>query len=302
MEVWTLGSCVELMSLTVFPVQPDEGLKRRVKEHWEKDPCAIRYADCADRDIVHAFADVDQRLYEQDYMRAEFAAFAKARDKKVLEVGLGVGSDLLSWARAGADVCGVDLTEASVNLIRRRLMAEGLSAQVMVGDAENLPFPDSHFDIFYSWGVLHHTPDTEKAMRQAWRVLKPGGTLKLMLYHYPSVFAYLIWMLYGPLKGKFVNPRKIVFDHLESPGTKAFTEDEVQEMLARTLVHGTPQTVKIQPYLASADLLTFELSDKYRGRKWQIIRQIYPRKLVKLLVGDKFGFFMTVEAVKPQFQ
>ncbi len=288
------------MSLDAFPVRSDEQLKRRVKEHWENDPCAIRYADSSNSDIVAVFADVDRQLYRQDYMRVAFAGFENARGKKVLEVGLGVGSDLLSWARAGADVCGVDLTEASVNLIRRRLDAEGLHARVIVGDAENLPFEDGQFDIFYSWGVLHHTPDTERALRQAWRVLKPGGALKLMLYHYPSVFAYLVWMLYGPLWGNLASPRRVVFDHVESPGTKSFTEDEVREMLARTAGGGlAPQSIKVRPHLASSDLLTFELSEKYRGRKWQIIRRIYPRNLIKRFMGDRYGFFMTVEAVKP---
>jgi ubiquinone/menaquinone biosynthesis C-methylase UbiE len=289
------------MSLDAFPVRPDEELKRRVKEHWEKDPCGIRYSDSSNSDIVAAFSDVDRQLYRQDYMRAAFAGFEQARGKKVLEVGLGVGSDLLSWARAGADVCGVDLTETSANLIRRRLDAEGLHARVMVGDAENLPFADAQFDIFYSWGVLHHTPDTEKALRQAWRVLKPGGTLKLMLYHYPSVFAYLVWMLYGPLRGNLASPRRIVFDHVESPGTKSFTEQEVREMLVRTAGGGLAlESITVCPHLASSDLLTFELSDKYRGRKWQLIRSIYPRNLVKHLIGDRYGFFMTVEAVKPR--
>jgi len=289
------------MSLDAFPVRPDEELKRRVKAHWEKDPCGIRYADSSNADIVAAFTDVDRQLYQQDYMRAAFAGFEQARGKKVLEVGLGVGSDLLSWARAGADVCGVDLTETSVNLIRRRLDAEGLHARVMVGDAENLPFGDAQFDIFYSWGVLHNTPDTEKALRQAWRVLKPGGTLKLMLYHYPSVFAYLVWMLYGPLRGNLASPRRIVFDHVESPGTKSFTEQEVREMLVRTAGDGlAAESIKLRPHLASSDLLTFELSEKYRERKWQIIRSIYPRALVKRLIGDRFGFFMTVEASKPR--
>jgi SAM-dependent methyltransferase len=233
-------------------------------------------------------------------MRAGFARFEQARGKKVLEVGLGVGSDLLRWVRAGAEVSGIDLTEASVSLIRRRLASEGRNAEVTVGDAENLPFPDANFDIYYSWGVLHHTPDTRKALKEAWRVLKPGGTLKLMLYHYPSVFAYLVWMLYGPLKGKFVSPRKIIFDHVESPGTKSFTEAEMREMLAGCGAGpAIDPPVRIQTYLASPDFLSFGLSEKYQNRKWQFIQHIYPRRLVKLLVGNRFGTFMTIEATKP---
>jgi ubiquinone/menaquinone biosynthesis C-methylase UbiE len=287
------------MGLDAFPLQPDENLKRRVKEHWEHDPCAIRYVDGEDGDFLATYARLDRHVYELDYMRAGFAAFEQARGKRVLEVGLGVGSDLLNWVRAGADVSGVDLTQASVSLIRKRLAAEHLNAEVIIGDAENLPFPDAHFDIYYSWGVLHHTPDTRKALAQAWRVLKPGGTLKLMLYHYPSVFAYLVWMLYGPLKGNFIGPRKVIFDNVESPGTKSFTEAEVKEMLsACDPAAPTDASLKIRTYLASPDLLSFGLSEKYQGLKWRVIQQIYPRGLVKLLAGDRFGTFMTIEATK----
>ena len=287
------------MSLDAFPMRPDEDLKHRVKEHWEHDPCAIRYADGTNGNFAKAFAEVDQHVYELDYMRAGFARFDEARGKKVLEVGLGVGSDLLSWVRTGATVSGVDLTEASVNLIRKRLASEGLSAQLVIGDAENLPFPDAHFDIYYSWGVLHHTPDTKRALVQAWRVLKPGGTLKLMLYHYPSVFAYLVWMLYGPLRGKLIGPRKVIFDNVESPGTKSFTEEEVREMLgACDPAAATGASLKIRTYLASPDLLSFGLSEKYQSLKWRLIQRIYPRGLVKLLAGDRFGTFMTIEAIK----
>jgi ubiquinone/menaquinone biosynthesis C-methylase UbiE len=280
-----------------FPLQPDEDLKRRVKAHWEHDPCALRYAGKNNSDLASTFADVDKRVYEIDYMRTGFAGFATARGKKVLEVGLGVGSDLLNWAKAGALVSGVDLTEASVSLVKKRLDAEHLVAEVLIGDAENLPFPDAQFDFYYSWGVLHHTPDTRRALAEALRVLKPGGTLKLMLYHYPSVFAYLAWMLHGPLKGKLASPRKIVFDNVESPGTKSFTEDEVKEML-RSCGANISQ-LRVQTYLASPDLLNFGLSEKYQGRKWQFIQQIYPRALVKSLVGDRFGTFMTIETSKP---
>jgi ubiquinone/menaquinone biosynthesis C-methylase UbiE len=285
------------MSLDAFPLQPDEDLKRRVKAHWEQDPCAIRYVDGDNKDLAASFANVDKHVYEIDYMRAGFARFEAARDKKVLEVGLGVGSDLLNWARAGAIVSGVDLTEASVTLVRKRLEAENLVGEVLVGDAENLPFPDAKFDLYYSWGVLHHTPDTVRAVAEAFRVLKPGGTLKLMLYHYPSVFAYLAWMLHGPLKGKFSSPRKIVFDNVESPGTKSFTDHEVREILLQC--GADANNLEIHTYLASPDLLSFGLSEKYQSLKWRLLQQIYPRTLVKSLVGDRFGTFMTLETSKP---
>jgi SAM-dependent methyltransferase len=273
--------------------------KLRVKNHWEREVCASRYGVGVHGGFADLAARIDQRVYELDYMRAAFAEFERTRGKRVLEVGLGAGSDFIRWARAGAIAYGVDLTEASVSLVRRRLRVERLDAVVIVGDAERLPFPDEHFDIYYSWGVLHHTPDTEKALSEAWRVLKVGGRLKLMLYHYPSIFAWLVWGMYGPLRGRLVGPKQIICDRMESPGTKFFTVDEVRGMLDRA-THGAPiqRRMQVQIYLASPDLLSFELSAKFRSWKWQILRQAYPSSLVKRLASDRFGTFMTVEVGK----
>ncbi len=103
------------------------------------------------------------------------AQFEKAKGLKVLEVGVGLGADHQQFAEAGADLYGIDLTERAVEHTRKRLVAFGLTSDLSVGDAENLDFSDESFDQVYSWGVLHHSLDTPKAIAEVWRVLKRGG-------------------------------------------------------------------------------------------------------------------------------
>ena len=101
----------------------------------------------------------------------------------MLEIGCGIGTDAARFAEAGADYTGVDLTDAAIELARKRFELFGLKGRIEVADAENLDFPSDSFDVVYSHGVLHHTPDIEAAVREIHRVLKPGGRAIVMLYH-----------------------------------------------------------------------------------------------------------------------
>ena len=104
-----------------------------------------------------------------------FADFSHSNGKSVLEIGVGLGADHQQFAQSGAVLTGLDLTQRAVGHTRRRLEAFGLHSSLSIGDAENLPFPDESFDVVYSWGVLHHSPDTQKAVDEAYRVLRYGG-------------------------------------------------------------------------------------------------------------------------------
>jgi SAM-dependent methyltransferase len=98
-----------------------------------------------------------------------------------------MGTDLVQFARAGARVTGVDLTPQAVTITRQRLNLYGLHGEARLADAESLPFADATFDRVYSFGVLHHTPDTARAIGEVHRVLRPGGKVLVMLYHRNSV-------------------------------------------------------------------------------------------------------------------
>lgn len=175
--------------------------KEIVKEFWEAKPCGSTHTSSAEGTPEY-FAEVERSRYELEPFIPRYARFAETTGQNVLEIGVGLGTDFLQFARAGAEVTGVDLTQHAVDLVARRLALEGLSGDVAVADAERLPFADGSFDVVYSWGVLHHTPDTERAMREALRVLRPGGRLCLMVYARHSWVAYGLWARYALLRGR----------------------------------------------------------------------------------------------------
>jgi len=166
-----------------------EQLKVKVRDFWNENPCGTKFAQI-EVGTVEFFAAIEKHRYETEWHIPEMAQFPSWQGKKVLEVGCGLGTDAVQFARAGADYTGVDLTPRSIELVQKRFQQQNLSGSFQVGDGENLPFPDNHFDLVYSHGVLHHTPDTQKAINEVHRVIKPGGKAFIMLYHRNSYNYY----------------------------------------------------------------------------------------------------------------
>jgi ubiquinone/menaquinone biosynthesis C-methylase UbiE len=207
-------------------------LKDRVRAYWEAEPCGTSTAT-AEPGTPAFFEQVEQRRYELEPFIPRFAEFDRSHGRRVLEIGVGLGTDFVQFARAGARLSGLDLTEAAVEAVRGRLALEGLEADLRVADAEDLPYPDSEFDLVYSWGVLHHTPDTEGALAEVRRVLRPGGEAKIMLYSRRSWVALGVWLRYGLLRGApHRTPSELLARWMESPGTKAYTQQELDELFA----------------------------------------------------------------------
>jgi ubiquinone/menaquinone biosynthesis C-methylase UbiE len=261
------------------------GLKEEVRDFWNADPCGSRYmGDHADFE-AHARA----RYQLEPYIH-EFAGFTQSAGQRVLEVGVGMGADYLEWLKAGAQATGVDLSIASIERAKRRCELAGYVPDLRVSDAEDLPFSDDVFDVVYSYGVMHHSPDTPQCIREAWRVLKPGGALRIMIYHHPSLTGFMLWLRYGFLRGKSL--RQSVRDHLESPGTKSYTQEE-----ARALLQGFEQ-IEFRQAFSPGDLLLNEPSARFQGLAYRVVWRLYPRFLVRRL-GAKLGLFLLISARKP---
>jgi SAM-dependent methyltransferase len=233
------------------------GLKGRIRSFWEAGPCGAKHAS-APEGSPEFFAEVERARYELEPFIGRFAGWSDRRDHDVLEVGVGLGTDFVRFARAGARATGIDLTERGVALVRRRLSLEGLQADVQVADAEVLPFADASFDFTYSWGVLHHTPDTVRAVREAIRVTRPGGEVCVMLYARRSWVALGLWLRYALLRGKpWRSLSDVVADNMESAGTKAYTGRELKGLFAgledlRIDRVGTPYDRRVAGPLAAA--------------------------------------------------
>lgn len=162
--------------------------KRRARAQWGQDPCGAVHGEEHAFGTREFFDSVERHRYTEyaPWMASVmgFDVFAGAR---LLEVGCGMGSDLLQFARGGAQVTGVDLTPRSIEITRHRFKLYGERGDFVLSDGEHLPFASESFDVVYSNGVLHHTPDTAGAVREVHRVLKRGGTAKVMLYHKHSL-------------------------------------------------------------------------------------------------------------------
>lgn len=228
----------------------------RVKRFWETAPCGAKHASSSEGSREY-FAEVQQRRYELEPFIPLYARFDQSTDQRVLEIGVGLGTDFVQFVRAGARATGVDITEHSVRLVRERLKLEGLDAEVLVADAERLPFTDGQFDVVYSWGVLHHTADPDAAIRCALRMLRPGGRLCVMLYARHSWVAFGLWTRYALLRGRpWRTLADVVARHMESDGTQAYTPQELRKRFGQlehlSIEHvGTPYDRRVAGRVAT---------------------------------------------------
>lgn len=221
-----------------------------------------------------------------------FAGFEGCHGMRTLEIGVGLGADHQSFAEGGADLWGIDLTRRAVDHTTRRLELFGLQSRLAVGDAERLPFPDDAFDLVYSWGVLHHSPDTPQAFREVLRVLKPGGAARIMIYSKWSLVGMMLWARYGLLRGRpFTTMAEIYATRLESPGTKAYTVAEARDLCAGF------RDVRIRTVLTHGDLLSSGAGQRHQGRLLNLARRIWPRWFFKTFTRNN-GLFMLIECVK----
>jgi len=180
--------------------------KKKAREQWTHDPAGAVYGRAHEFGTREFFDEVEHHRYEEyaPWM-PKVMGFSDFAGQRLLEVGCGMGTDLLQFARGGADVTGVDLTPRSVETSRHHLGLYGQSGDFALTDAEKLPFADKSFDVVYSNGVLHHTPDTAGAVREVHRVLRPGGLARVMLYHRHSWNYWIEIILHrGLLRGQLL--------------------------------------------------------------------------------------------------
>src|SRR3989454_8885992 len=217
--------------------------KQRAREQWSEDPCGAVYGREHEFGTREFFDAVERHRYtEYATWMPEVMGFNDFAGVRLLEVGCGMGTDLLQFARGGAKVTGVDLTPRSIEISRQHLNVYGESGDFAISDGENLPFANESFDVVYSNGVLHHTPDTADAAREIHRVLRRGGQARVMLYHRGSA-AYWgdIILRHGLLHGELLrgnSPSDIMSKYVEfnesggRPLVKVYSRREARELFS----------------------------------------------------------------------
>lgn len=263
----------------------NENLKQRVKKYWNIAACGTEFINKPkfSADYFEAIQDFRYSIEPEIFA---FAQFTRFHGKKVLEVGVGAGTDFSQWIKAGAECHGIDLTEQAVTHVKHLLDLQGLkAAEIKVADAENIPYDDNTFDLAYSWGVIHHSPDMIKCLHELIRVTKHGGKIKVMIYNKHSLFAIYLYLKNALLKGKpFQSLNTVIYNHQESIGTKAFSLKEITIILKQMPV----SIVQIKSPVTKHDLLY------YRSKIIQALAYVF----ACFCGWNSSGWFMQIELQK----
>jgi ubiquinone/menaquinone biosynthesis C-methylase UbiE len=217
-----------------------------VEEYWSSNP--LGSLETSFPRGSKDFFDWHTRI--RDYDEGDFCQsmyeFNRHVDERVLDIGCGNGWLVWNFARGNAKITGIDLTSTAVELTKKRLAVYNLNADVRVANAESLPFPDNSFDYLTSAGVLHHTPNTEKAVSEAIRVLRPGGRGMISFYYLHPLMSPLVWpvtrffirLLFKAVPGRsqfgnVVTPDDLVrlYDGNDNPIGKAYGRADMRRMM-----------------------------------------------------------------------
>jgi ubiquinone/menaquinone biosynthesis C-methylase UbiE len=210
-----------------------------VEQYWDARPCNIRHSPkpVGSREY---FDEVEARKYLVEPHVPAFAEFERWAGKRVLEVGCGIGTDSINFARAGARLTAVDVSGESLRVAAQRAAVMELIDRIefIRANAEELTsaLPDERYDLVYSFGVVHHTPHPERALAQMRRFLAPDGILKLMIYHRRSWKVLSIVARQG--RGRFWKSDELVATHSEAqtgcPVTFTYTQKEARALVERS--------------------------------------------------------------------
>ena len=176
----------------------------KVQAFWDQQPCNVRHSlkRVGTREY---FDEVEARKYFVEPHIPHFAQFDRWSNKKVLEIGCGIGTDTINFARSGAWITAVELSKNSQEIAKKRAEVYKLQDRIRfyVGNSEELStfVPVEPYDLIYSFGVIHHTPHPQKVIEQMRYYTRIGSTVKIMVYHRHSWKVLWILLTYG--KGKF---------------------------------------------------------------------------------------------------
>lgn len=166
------------------------------------------------------FDDLDDYRFDKLHYLPRLVDFSAFKDRRLLEVGCGIGTDLVRFARGGARVTGIDLAQTAIDLARLNFELNGLAAEELrVANGEELPYADAAFDVVYGHGVIQYTADPRRLIAECHRVLEPGGTGIFMVYNRVS------WL------NALSKVMKVALEHEDAPVLKKYSIGEFRDLL-----------------------------------------------------------------------
>jgi len=278
------------INTTRFGLLSSKEYKKETKSHWSKSPCGSNYSD-AEFGTKEYFDQVEMHRYSTHPWIKKAVDSFDIKGQNILEIGFGMGTDHLNLARRGGIMHGVDLTPRNLEITSKRFELYGLKTKLSVGDAERLPYNSNTMDFIYSFGVVHHSPDTKAIISEIQRVLKPGGKCWVSVYHKNSIFFWwsvlvVKYLMKGGHTKRELNQQLSL---VEYPGTN---ENMVIRLYKRKefelLFHQFAQTHSYVRHLLPCDIAYFSCFFKNRCQ---------PSSFCNML-GKRVGWYVVVEALK----
>jgi len=261
-----------------------------IKNYWETRTPGIRHSKM--RPGTRGFLnELESKRYTRHYAYLlKEGEFEKHKGERVLEIGCGMGIDLLQFAKGGAIVTGIDLTENAIQYAKKHFEHRNMIGDFQVMNSETLEFRENTFDLVYSFGVLHHTVDIEKAISEIYRVLKPGGKTIIMLYHKGFRYYFKIHLYYGIIRAEYlkygvkdiVNQRTEEFFH--SPITRVYTRQKAKDLFKQFSV------------IESAN--AFRIDDNVWVLRRFIQMSDYLPKVIRRFIEQRLGWNIIIKAIK----
>ena len=273
-------------------------IKDQVKQWWAGNPQtygdthgqAVYGGKAVEPGSLEFYEQVDRKFYSWNRSLHGAAPFDRLfpysdypRGSRVLEIGCGMGTMAMNWAKRGVQMTAVDLNPVAVERTRRRFELMLLDGDIHPEDGNLLSFADNAFDYVYSWGVLHHSPNLEQSVAEMMRVLRPGGGFGIMLYNRRSLlYGYMTRYLEGFLHGeaRHLAPLALASRYADggfeegNPHTWPVTRNELLAMFSpkardvKVRVLGTELDSLFRLMLPGVGLLVPRIVAKAWARRW----------------------------------
>ncbi len=279
-----------------------DGLQERSRLWWNQNPMSYDWhgTSPAAEGTRDFFREIDARFFgSSPFYGGErpFAGLIPFRDlkgRRVLEVGCGLGAHTQLLAEAGCSVTAIDLTPRAVELTKKRLLCAGVHADVRLMDAEAMEFGDEEFDFVWSWGVIHHSASPERIVQQVYRVLKPFGEFRVMVYYRRALEAS-VSVLRGALSGRLFKGMSL--DAVRSYYTDGYiARFYTRPSLAQLLRSGGLETVETRIVGQKSELLPLPGKGLSGRLKASLLRGI-PDGAAKFVLS-RAGMFVFARATK----
>jgi ubiquinone/menaquinone biosynthesis C-methylase UbiE len=271
--------------------------KKESAQGWSAAPAGWTHAREFEPGTKEFFETVIEKrsMIEMPWL-AKVIPFEQTRGQKVLELGHGAGYDAYAFCKHGANYTGIDIAPANPPRLRQHLSFYHFEPKVLRGDAENLMFPDNTFDVVFSNGVLHHTPNIAKSFQEAYRVLKPGGEFWVIVYHRDSIFHW--WST-------------VLFNHYLSSAYRTRSYADTLSKIERVEAGGAKPLVnvysrgQVKHLLKDAGFIVYDIKvRKLQQEDIALPGRIYrrmPKLPVKWLdkIGEYVGWYVIGKARKP---